>query len=129
MTVLYLVSVLAFSHTIYPRIPEEKAGGSYVNTRQAKLHYITHTTADNCLLNPTEDRELMDGEYLVLTEDANWIYIADLKEQTDHEKRNMPEDWRKSLLETRALIRPVTHAVSRNCIEYITYPLPNSNSK
>jgi hypothetical protein len=129
ITVLYLVSVLAFSHTIYPKIPEEKAGGSYVTTPRAILHYITHTTADNCLLNSTEDKELFDGEHLVLTEDTNWLYIADLKEKTDKEDRNMPEDWRKSLLEIPVPKRPITHAISRNCIEYITYLIPNPNSK
>jgi hypothetical protein len=136
VTVLYMVSISTFAHSVYPWIPEGKAGGSYVASRAAIIHLVrgasTGTCGTNAFQNVTpsflyfgtdgslvspDTQDLEDGEHMIIEEDANWVYVAKL------EKNNCPEDWQRTLLQVKLdeFKRPIVYAVNRNCIEYTTY--------
>jgi hypothetical protein len=112
ITALYLVSVLTFSHIVYPKIPEEKAGGNFRASRVATIHLIKGASIGTCGTTPyrytsvspyyidageaspsSDSFELEQGDHIILEEDANWLYLAKL------EKKNCPEDWGKNLLQ------------------------------
>lgn len=135
VTTLYLVSVMTFSHIVYPRIPEEKAGGSYTGARLAQIHLVRGATLATCGAAPADslthllggtaqsedsapDSVLEHGEGIVLEEDANWLYLAELK------AGNCPEDWAKNMIQIERDMRhsrPTFFAINRSCIEFVTY--------
>lgn len=134
ITVLYLVSVLTFAHTIYPKIPEEKAGGSYKGARLTRLYLIRDASTSTYSVSPSpgvtfpsispafgnlppypDVTDIEDGEHIVLEEDTNWLYIAKL------DKDNCPEQWGRSMLEVSELRRPEVFSVNRNWVEYAAY--------
>lgn len=72
--VLYIVSVLGFAYRVYPFIPVQKAGGDYSSTDAVSIH-LTQMSSE-CLSHDLETQISPTIPYIVLEEDANWVYVA-----------------------------------------------------
>jgi hypothetical protein len=151
ISILYLASVLSFTHNIYAKIPESKAGGNYEGARLAHVHLIRGVSLSTCSSIPLPEKpssspdskakepvvplDTIDLEPggIILEEDGNWMYLAKLEEG------NCPEDWGKSLLEVRwtgspsslpELRRPASiFAINRSCVEYVTYSMRKTSAE
>lgn len=72
--VLYIVSVLGFAYRVYPFIPVQKAGGNYSTIDAVSIH-LTQITAE-CSSRDLERQVPPTTPYVLLEEDANWVYLA-----------------------------------------------------
>ncbi len=130
ISILYLASILSFTHIIYGKIPEDKAGGNYEGARLAHVHLIRDASLSTCCSDASVTEQVKG---IVLVEDSNWLYLAPLKE------KNCPINWGKSLFEAEwvdppynlpRLARPeAILAINRNSVAYIDYTKRTTESE
>lgn len=119
VAILYIVSVLGFAYRVYPFIPVQKAGGDYSTTESVIVHLAS---SSECSSDP-KNEILALQQYIVLSEDSNWIYLAP---STGPGSGGGPTCWRwgpfcgspfnKSDNGSEDLSRPKIYTVSRRCI-------------
>lgn len=110
-TVLYVTSVLSFSYVVYPHIPVQKAGGNYMTANKVDVVLAKETSTGECpgVFLPAPGK---DEAYIVLEEDADWVYLAN---DHDPHPNGGPNCWRWAGMEN-LYCRPHVYAVSRACI-------------
>jgi hypothetical protein len=133
---LYIVSVLGFAYRIYPFVPTQKAGGDYSTADAMTVHLTPSSECSSSVV----DKELPASKpFIVLSEDANWIYLAPLSRSGSG---GGPACWRwgpfcdspsnKSIRTTADRSRPTVYTVNRHCIASIVSVNPaqlsNSNT-
>jgi hypothetical protein len=119
--VLYIVSVLGFAYRIYPFIPAQKAGGNY-STADAVTVHLTQVSSE-CSSEDLKKEIPESRPYIVLSEDANWIYFAPL---SGPGSGGGPDCWKwgafcsspadKAARPTGTPYRPTVYSVNRRCI-------------
>lgn len=118
ISILYLVSVLGFAFRIYPFIPVQKAGGDYSTADAVTVHLMSTSACSPSNLNEEIQPSTL---YIVLSEDANWIYLA------PRDSGGGPSCWKwgpfcSSLLRKKVTgttadpYRPTVYTVNRRCV-------------
>jgi hypothetical protein len=72
--ILYFVSVLGFAYRIYPFIPAQKAGGDYTTVGAVTVRLSASSSM--CSSSDLAKDFSTSGPLVVLSEDANWVYLA-----------------------------------------------------
>jgi len=119
--ILYIVSVFGFAHRIYPFIPVEKAGGNYSTAKPVYIHLAENT--DACSSRDLKNSILSTSKYIILEEDANWIYVAPLYGDGNGDG---PDCWKWGIFchdqpkgsspAQKKTYRPKVYAINRHCI-------------
>lgn len=119
VAILYIVSVLGFAYRIYPFVPVQKAGGDYSTTDAVTVHLASSAECSSDLENEISTSQ----QYIVLSEDSNWIYLAP---SVGAGSGGGPTCWRwgpfcgsppdENDNATEDLSRPKVYTINRRCV-------------
>lgn len=116
ISILYIVSVLGFAYRIYPFVPVQKAGGDY-STAEAVV--VRLSASSECSSADLSGAFETSKPYVVLSEDANWIYLAPLSGKG---AGGGPKCWRWGAFCNSPApgaedpSRPNVYTISRHCV-------------
>jgi hypothetical protein len=108
MFATFYICILSFSYSVYPYIPAERGGGSYVDSANVVL---TFQGGSNALPVGLLESASRSRPLLIIEETGTSIYVADPKDAGG------PVEWRRGA-------RPNVIAIRRDLVSSIEYKVP-----